>query len=162
MLQRYSLSFLLSLCFLFITSLSAAQPVITNISPATGPSSGGTTITITGSGFTGTTAVTFGTVPAASFAVSSDSSMSVTSPVHWPQVVNVTVTTLEGTSVANNRSFFTFQGNWQAYCTDSDGFVWAIDVPTNTVTTSIPIIFDSNSTALAITPDGSQVFIANN
>jgi len=162
MTQRYFLSFLMFLCFLSINSLSAVQPVITNISPAVGSSSGGTTVTITGSGFTGTTAVDFGTVSAASFLVGSDNSISATSPVHWPQVVTVTVTTPGGTSLANNQSFFTFQGDWQAYCTDSTGFVWVIDVPTNTVTTSISIAFDSNSNALAITPDGSQVLVVNN
>ena len=46
-----------------------AAPVVTSISPTSGPAAGGTTVTITGSGFTGATAVDFGTTPATSFTV---------------------------------------------------------------------------------------------
>src|SRR5208283_14619 len=42
-------------------------PAVTGISPAAGPVAGGTTVTITGTGFTGATAVTFGTTAATSY-----------------------------------------------------------------------------------------------
>lgn len=38
---------------------------ISAVSPLTGPTKGGNTVTVTGSGFTGTTAATFGATPAA-------------------------------------------------------------------------------------------------
>ena len=38
-----------------------AAPAITSLSPTTGPAAGGTTVTITGSGFNGASAVNFGT-----------------------------------------------------------------------------------------------------
>ena len=46
-------------------------PVVTSISPTSGPAAGGTTVTITGTAFTGATGVKFGTTPASSFTVNS-------------------------------------------------------------------------------------------
>ena len=41
-----------------------AVPTITSLSPTSGPAAGGTSVIITGTGFTGATAVTFGATPA--------------------------------------------------------------------------------------------------
>ena len=41
-----------------------APPTVTGVSPASGPAAGGTSVTITGTGFTGATAVDFGTTAA--------------------------------------------------------------------------------------------------
>ena len=49
-----------------------AAPTVTGISPTAGPLAGGTSVTITGTGFTGATAVDFGTIAATSFTVNSD------------------------------------------------------------------------------------------
>ena len=49
-----------------------AAPTVTGLSPTSGPAAGGTLVTITGTGFTGATAVDFGTTPATSFTVVSD------------------------------------------------------------------------------------------
>ena len=46
-------------------------PAVTGISPASGPAAGGTTVTITGTGFTGATAVDFGATAATSFTINS-------------------------------------------------------------------------------------------
>ncbi|RLP86833.1 LPXTG cell wall anchor domain-containing protein [Micromonospora sp. CV4] len=46
-----------------------SDAVITNLTPTTGPTSGGTTVTITGTGFTGATQVTFDGVPGTNFTV---------------------------------------------------------------------------------------------
>jgi len=61
-------------------------PVLTALSPSTGPAAGGTTVTISGSGFTGVTAVSFGGVliPAAQFTSSSDTQIVLTAPAHKP------------------------------------------------------------------------------
>ncbi len=56
-----------------------AQPFITSISPATGPFTGGTAITVTGSSFLGVTKVTVGGQNAA-FSVNSDTSLTVVAP----------------------------------------------------------------------------------
>ena len=56
-----------------------ATPTVTSISPATGPATGGTTVTITGSGFTGASQVLFGGV-AATFTVEDDTGISAIAP----------------------------------------------------------------------------------
>ena len=83
-----------------------AFPVVESVLPASGPAAGGTALTITGSGFTGATAVDFGSTiehPCGAppcFTVSSPSSISATSEsAPAPEgYVNVTVTTPTGTS----------------------------------------------------------------
>lgn len=74
-------------------------PVITTISPDTGLVAGGTAVTITGTGFTGATAVTFGALPATSFTVVSDDEIDAVTPAGTAGPVPVTVTTPGGTSV---------------------------------------------------------------
>ena len=62
------------------------------LSPTSGPAAGGTLVTITGTGFTGATAVDFGTTPATNLTVVSDTTITADSPA-GTGVVNVTVTT---------------------------------------------------------------------
>lgn len=62
--------------------ISATEPVVTNVSPNTGPYAGGTSVTITGTNFTGATAVSFGGIPAASFTVVNDTTITATTPAH--------------------------------------------------------------------------------
>src|ERR1700684_2773074 len=71
--------------------LEAAPPVVTDVSPSSGPRSGGTVVMITGSGFTGATAVSFGGTPATNFQFISDTSITATSPAHTPAPVFVSV-----------------------------------------------------------------------
>ena len=66
-------------------------PGITSLSPSSGPIGGGTSVTITGHDFTGATAVSFGAVPAASFAVNSDTQLTAVSPPGAPGTVDVGV-----------------------------------------------------------------------
>ncbi|WP_344441483.1 IPT/TIG domain-containing protein, partial [Kitasatospora nipponensis] len=69
-------------------------PIITTATPASGPA--GTTVLLTGSGFTGVTSVRFGVV-AASFTVVSATVISATAPA-GSGTVQVTVTSPSGTS----------------------------------------------------------------
>jgi hypothetical protein len=62
-----------------------AAPTVTSISPTSGPVSGGTSVTITGTGFTGATAVNFGGTAAAGFTINSATQITATSrPVPGP------------------------------------------------------------------------------
>jgi IPT/TIG domain len=73
-------------------------PITTSLAPASGPAAGGTTVTVTGSDFTGATAVTFDGVPGTSLAISSDTRLTVTSPPHAPGPVPLVVTGPDGSS----------------------------------------------------------------
>ncbi|WP_232679363.1 IPT/TIG domain-containing protein, partial [Nocardioides sp. R-C-SC26] len=78
-----------------------AAPTAASLSPSSGPSAGGTSVTVTGSGFVaGATSVTVGgvAVPAGSVTVSSSTSLTVVTPANAPGTVAVTVTTVDGTS----------------------------------------------------------------
>ena len=74
-------------------------PVVTNVSPAGGLAAGGAATTITGSGFTGATAVTFGGTPATAVVVVNAYTITATAPAHAAGTVDVRVTTPNGQSV---------------------------------------------------------------
>jgi hypothetical protein len=76
-------------------------PAVTGVSPGAGPSTGGNTVRVTGTGFTDASAVSFGTVPATSFTVNSDSSITATAPAGAVGTDHVTVTTPGGTSATS-------------------------------------------------------------
>jgi len=88
-------------------TVTIIKPTVTGITPASGPAAGGTTVTITGTGFNGATAVDFGNVVATSFAVDSDTSITATSPA-GTGTVDVTVTGSGGTSAAGTGDQFTY------------------------------------------------------
>jgi len=78
---------------------------ISGLTPTSGPESGGTSVTITGTNFTGATSVLFGSTPASSFTIDSDTQITAVSPVHVPATVDVTVSNPVGPS---NPGSFTF------------------------------------------------------
>jgi len=78
-------------------------PEVTSITPSFGSVTGGTLLTITGKNFTNSSAVQFGSTPAATFTVDSDTKITATAPrVPRPGKVDVTVTTFAGVN-ANTR-----------------------------------------------------------
>ncbi|RYD95374.1 MAG: hypothetical protein EOP54_15905, partial [Sphingobacteriales bacterium] len=78
----------------------ALGPTITSLSPASGSTAGGT-VTITGTNFTGVTAVTFGGVAVTILTVSS-TSIIVAVPANSAGAKDVVVTTAEGSTTAIN------------------------------------------------------------
>jgi IPT/TIG domain/Listeria-Bacteroides repeat domain (List_Bact_rpt) len=84
-----------------------APPTITAISPTAGPTLGGTTVTITGTGFTGATRVTFGGVTATSPTVISSTEMTAVSPALGIGLHGIAVTTPGGTSTYVSADVFT-------------------------------------------------------
>jgi hypothetical protein len=71
---------------------STAGPGISTLAPATGAVAGGTLVIISGGGFLGTTAVTFGNTAATSFRVIDDTRIAANAPAHAAGTVSVTVT----------------------------------------------------------------------
>jgi len=86
---------------------TASLPTVTSISPTSGPTAGGTPVVITGTNFTGATAVKFGVTNAAGFVVNSATSISATAPA-GAGTVDVTVTTVGGTSATGAGDQFTY------------------------------------------------------
>ncbi|MGA2257482.1 MAG: IPT/TIG domain-containing protein, partial [Thermoguttaceae bacterium] len=83
-------------------------PSVLSVSPSSGPSTGGTTVTITGTDLAGATAVDFGTTPATSFTVNSaGTQITATSPA-GTGTVNVTVVNADGTSATNTGDEFRY------------------------------------------------------
>lgn len=88
--------------------VSIPTPIVTSIKPTQGPSTGGTSVTITGTNFTGASAVHFGTTAAASFIINSDTMITAISPP-GSGTVDVTVTTDGGTSALSGADQFTYK-----------------------------------------------------
>jgi large repetitive protein len=83
-------------------------PTVTAVAPNSGSTAGGTVVTLTGTNFTGATAVSFGGTAAASFTVNSATSITATAPAGAAGVLNITVTTPGGTSAAAAANQFTY------------------------------------------------------
>ena len=81
-------------------------PTVSAVSPTSGVSTGTAVVTITGTGFIGATAVTFGTT-AATFSVSNSTTITATAPA-GTGTVNVTVTTPGGTSASGAADQYTY------------------------------------------------------
>jgi hypothetical protein len=75
-----------------------AVPVVTLVSPSAGTIAGGTTMTVSGSGFTGVKSVLFGSAAGSSVKMTSSSQLTVTSPAHAAAQVEIQVVTPGGTS----------------------------------------------------------------
>ncbi|HUA74511.1 MAG TPA: IPT/TIG domain-containing protein [Solirubrobacteraceae bacterium] len=78
----------------------AEFPAVEDLSPGSGPATGGTTISVKGEGFIGVSKVDFEGIPAASFEFVNDGEIIAVSPEHSVRKVSITVTTPEGTSPA--------------------------------------------------------------
>jgi hypothetical protein len=89
-----------------IQGINSPVPTVTSISLNTGPASGGTSVTVTGTNFAGASAVNFGSVPA-SFTINGPGSISATAPP-GTGMVDITVTTSGGTSAASSVDHFTY------------------------------------------------------
>ncbi len=97
-----------SRAYLSLNSSFVPAPRVTGLSTASGPTAGGTSLTITGTGFTATTVVDFGVVAAASYTVNNDTSITAVSPINSAGTVNVIVSSAGGPSATSTADEFTF------------------------------------------------------
>jgi hypothetical protein len=81
---------------------------VTKVSPKKGHTAGGTTVTLTGTSFSGTTAVRFGANNALSYSVLSAGTIQAVSPPGARGTVDVIVTTPVGTSAATRKDRFKY------------------------------------------------------
>lgn len=86
-------------------------PAISSIAPNFGSVAGGTSVTITGTNFTAASAVKFGSTPATGFTVESDTQITAIAPPSTTVgPVDVTATTLAGTSATVRSDQFIYEG----------------------------------------------------
>ena len=110
-----------------------AVPTITGVDPTSGPIAGGTTVTVTGTNFTGASAVDFGTSAATSFSVVSDTQITATTPAGTAGPTGVSVTTVGGTA------------------TDSGGFTYVCQAPVITSAASDSVTAGRAMTSFLVT-----------
>src|SRR5262249_26955497 len=85
-----------------------AAPAVRSLSASSAFTTGGETISIYGSNFTGTTGVFFGGVAAQSFAVQSDGLLTAGAPAHAAGLVGITIQKSTGPSATGPSDQFTF------------------------------------------------------
>jgi len=90
------------------TTVLPPVPTVTAVSPSAGPLSGGTSVTVAGYNLSNASAVNFGSTPAATYTVNSDSSITAVTPAEPAGTVDVSVTSPLGTSAASSNDQFTF------------------------------------------------------
>jgi hypothetical protein len=95
-------------------AMGGLPPVVGSVSPSSGPSVGGTNVTIDGSGFTQASQVLFGSAPATSFTVGSDSSISAVAPP-GSGTADVTVQTPSGVSAPSGADTFSYSSGSGTY-----------------------------------------------
>ncbi len=88
-------------------SFTAAVPTVSAVSPRSGPTTGGTLVTVTGTNFTGATTVLFGTVAGTNLKVVSATQITVDSPAESAGLRNVVVETPGGKSATSSADWFT-------------------------------------------------------
>ena len=89
--------------------VTARRPSVVGLSRHAGPRSGGTRVRITGTDLIGATGVSFGPRAAARFTVNSATSITAVSPAEPAGRVNVTVTTVNGTSATSSKDRYRFK-----------------------------------------------------
>ena len=115
-----------NICLKAYTGAALVAPTVTSVSPSTGPTTGGSSVVIRGTDFIGATGVAFGSTPASSFNVDSDTQITATSPAGTLGTVDVQVTTPGGASSTSG--------------TDDDYTYVVVQTPTRYDQTTINIV----------------------
>lgn len=109
--------------------LYGSPPTVTGLDTSSGPVTGGTTVTIDGTGFTGAAQVEFGSAPASSFTVESDTQILATTPSETSGTVDVYVGTPAGVSAQSSADQYTYT---------EVPVVFTLDTPQTTATVGQP------------------------
>ena len=123
-----------------ITAPPPPAPTVTAVSPSSGLTTGGTSITITGTGFVSGATVKVGSAAATAVTVNSATSITATTPSGSAGVANVVVTDSSGTSATSSADDYTYT---------------APPPPTTTTTTTPPSSTTTTSTPTTNAPMGA-------
>lgn len=153
----------LFLCLLYAQAAFAA-PAVAQVSPNRGPAAGGTTVTITGTGFSGAPHVFFGPT-SATVITSTATQITAQAPASVPGTVHITVQVGPDISPQTSADRYTYQGDWFAYIASTSNFagnnVFPLDLADNIFKSPIPLPNQNNPTGIAITPDGRKAYVGD-
>ena len=90
-----------------VLGYNSTLPTVTSVSPSVGSAAGSVNITMTGTNFTGATAVSLGGTPVKSFAITNATTLTAVTPAHAAGPVTIAVTTPAG-SVTSSTNLFTY------------------------------------------------------
>jgi hypothetical protein len=89
----------------FFTATPNTAPIINSLLPTSGPAAGGTTVTISGTGFATGATVTFGGAAATNVNVLGSTTLTAVTPAHASGAVNVVVTNPGGQSATSTNGY---------------------------------------------------------
>ena len=89
----------------FFSGTPNTAPIVGTVSPASGPTTGGTSVTISGTGFAAGASVSFGGAAATNVNVAGSTTITAVTPAHASGAVNVVVTNPGGESGTKNNGF---------------------------------------------------------
>jgi sugar lactone lactonase YvrE len=148
---------------LFLTNSGAGKVeeillgvTVSAVSPSSGVIAGGTTVTITGTNMDGATGVKFGTIAATNVSVTSDSSLTATSPA-GTGTVDITVTTAVGTSATIAGDRFTYVPALSTTTSLSSSLNPATSPQNETFTATVTSTSTVNEGTVAFTSDSSGI-----
>lgn len=158
-----------------VSQYTYAPTTVSALSPSTGPSTGGTSVSITGTGFTSGSTVKFGPTAASSVTVNSATSITAVSPAEsaeYAYVSNDGAGTVSVVSLASGTVVSTIpvgtnplgiavtpNGAFAYVANSGSSSVSVISTATNTVVTTVPV--GSTPYGIAITPNGAFAYVAN-
>ena len=141
-------------------------PVLTSISPAFGSTLGGTSVTLTGTGFTAATSVTIGGAAATSVVVVNDTTITAIASAGTVGSASVTVTGPGGTSTANGLFIFAvlpvFTNNMDATSVVGQAsFTANVATPSQVGTSPLTVSAISATGKLAVADNSGRVLLWN-
>lgn len=101
-------------------TFGTSAPTLSSITPATGPATGGTPVTISGTNFANGATVTIGGVAATAVVLSTTTTLTAVTPAHAAGVVNVVINNPDG-GTATLAGGFTYTGGGGGTPGDTDG-----------------------------------------
>jgi len=81
---------------------ASTPPTAASLTPNSGPVTGGTKVTITGTGFSAATGVTFGGIAGSEFRIVSDTEIRVSTPAHAVGTVDVVIQSSSGSATVED------------------------------------------------------------
>lgn len=142
-----------------VSATFTTPPTVSAVSPNTGSTAGGDSVTISGNYFTGATGVTFGGTAATAVTVVNATTITATTPAGTSGPVSVVVTTPFGSNVAN--TLFAYRDNQTISFTDpaDRGFVLNDSVPLAATATSGLAVTFTSATPLVCSVSGSTATV---